>query len=141
MRKVWLIAFLAGCYETPKPACAFLCGAGSACPDGYACSTADNRCHLMESGGTLASCPDQLIDAARTIDSAVAVDAAHPDAMPIDATPLDAAPPDAVASCSPALSAHITITLLLRGSSARFGTDWFSHAGASATFTRDHVLP
>ena len=96
LRGIAIALLLAGCYETPKPACAFLCGTGGACPDGYACSTDDNRCHLMESGGALARCPDKLIDAARAVDSAAAADANGPDATPLDAMPLDAHPLDAM---------------------------------------------
>ena len=48
MRRLLVLGvLLAGCYETPKPACAFLCGSGGECPDGYQCSTDDNRCHRL----------------------------------------------------------------------------------------------
>jgi hypothetical protein len=29
----------AGCYSTPTPDCAFLCGAGGSCPDEYFCAS------------------------------------------------------------------------------------------------------
>lgn len=32
-----LVSF-AGCFSTPQPECAFLCGANSSCPDGYFCA-------------------------------------------------------------------------------------------------------
>jgi hypothetical protein len=34
-----------GCYSTPQPDCAFLCGAGASCPDGYFCA-GDGVCKL-----------------------------------------------------------------------------------------------
>jgi hypothetical protein len=83
------VLVLAGCYQTPKPACAFLCGADDACPDGYQCSDDDNRCHLVEAGGGLAACTDSLPDdAATTIDAPVS----EPDATPLDAASADAFP-------------------------------------------------
>jgi hypothetical protein len=76
VRRVLLLLLFAGCYQTPKPACAFLCGAGGECPDGYECDT-DNRCHRVESNGSLAECPDPLpIDANAPIDSSTPLDAA-----------------------------------------------------------------
>jgi len=74
---------VAGCYDTPKPACIFLCGEGGACPEDYACSADDGRCHLQLSGGELAECPD-------TVPGHPDAAPAAPDAM-IDAT-LCAAP-------------------------------------------------
>ncbi len=59
---------LGACFETPKPACVFLCGDGDACPEGYSCSADDNRCHRVESGGGLATCDDILHDASVPID-------------------------------------------------------------------------
>jgi hypothetical protein len=96
-----LSMLLAGCYETPKPDCLFLCGAGDACPDGYQCAATDNRCHRVESGGGLAVCTEPLpIDAAGPIDSSL-FDASSIDASLVDATPIDSAPaPDAVAACA-----------------------------------------
>lgn len=78
----------AGCYDTPKPKCAFLCGTAGECPLDYMCGPADNRCHLVEDNGALAVCEDPLpgdaavidapIDAGNALDGAVdgAVDAA-----------------------------------------------------------------
>lgn len=102
MRKLLgLLAVVAGCYQTPSPPCAFLCGTGGACPDGYSCSTDDNRCHLVESGGGLAACTDQLPADASHIDAMI--DATPIDAMPIDAMTIDAAP-DAYPSCGTPLA-------------------------------------
>jgi hypothetical protein len=78
---------LAGCYETPKPACVFLCGEGGACPDGYSCDSDDNRCHRVEAGGELAMCDDVLLDAA--VPDAEVADAEELDAPAAEATPLD----------------------------------------------------
>lgn len=72
----------AGCYKTPKPECAFLCGDDSACPDDYRCAP-DGWCkrvdlapeHVCEPGQPDASTAD-----ARALDAA-APDAAPPDAM------------------------------------------------------------
>jgi hypothetical protein len=54
---------LVGCYDAPKPACGFECGAAGACPVGYSCA-ADSYCHLDGSSTDL-SCPvlDASIDA------------------------------------------------------------------------------
>jgi hypothetical protein len=102
----------AGCFNPPKPNCAFLCGDGNACPEDYTCSSADNRCHLVVDN-VMATSEDEIpgVDAA-AIDAAT-VDAqifdagpdappgtpdAHIDAAvpPPDARPIDAAlPPDA----------------------------------------------
>lgn len=56
------LALVIACYNTPKPNCAFLCGAGGACPDGYTCGD-DNVCHLPLSGGGLAACVPPIFDA------------------------------------------------------------------------------
>ncbi|HEY4181709.1 MAG TPA: Ig-like domain-containing protein [Kofleriaceae bacterium] len=38
---------LAGCYDPPHPVCGFACAShATVCPDGYACNSVDNRCHL-----------------------------------------------------------------------------------------------
>ena len=74
---------LAGCYETPKPACAFACARDGACPDGYACDPQDQICHRQLAGGALEACDPPFVDAA------------PPDARPIDASPIDASPIDA----------------------------------------------
>jgi hypothetical protein len=85
---------LGACYETPKPACQFLCGEGDACPTGYECSIEDNRCHLVLAGGNLAECTDDIPDP---------IDANTP---PIDAL-ADAADIDAIVDafvCATALN-------------------------------------
>jgi hypothetical protein len=71
----------AGCFNAPKPNCAFLCGDGNACPEDYMCSTVDNRCHLLV-GTELATCEDPI----------PGIDAAIIDASTIDAPVFDAAP-------------------------------------------------
>jgi hypothetical protein len=82
---VCVVVLLASCYSTPQPPCAFRCGASGACPDDYACSSDDGRCHLKQSGGGLAACLDTL-----------PADAASIDAPAIDAPMIDASgPPDA----------------------------------------------
>ncbi|HVV83839.1 MAG TPA: hypothetical protein VHE35_12275 [Kofleriaceae bacterium] len=69
----------AGCYDTPKPACAFACALDGSCPDGYACDTQDQICHLRLDDGTLEACPAPFLDAAQI------------DAGPVDAPAIDAA--------------------------------------------------
>jgi hypothetical protein len=66
-------ASVSACYEIPRPACGFLCGPQSACPDGYACAT-DGYCHRLGEPADLVCAP---------IDGP----------LPPDASPLDAAPP------------------------------------------------
>ena len=91
-----LVLALTGCYETPRPNCAFACGPAPdfACPDGYACQD-DNICHLMRSDNRIAEC-DPEIDASSGIDSSLPIlDAADVDAPPVDASPADASPADA----------------------------------------------
>jgi hypothetical protein len=54
------VAVLVGCYDVPRPACGFACGADGACPADYACNAADNRCHLT---GSTATCAPAIVDA------------------------------------------------------------------------------
>jgi len=86
---------LGGCFNAPKPNCAFLCGDQNACPDEYQCSSADGRCHLLVNGAP-AMCEDTLADGS-IIDSSVPdgrmIDGSV-DARPIDGS-VDARPIDA----------------------------------------------
>jgi hypothetical protein len=98
-----IVVGLAGCYETPRPPCAFLCGANGECPEGYLCSADDNRCHRSDPGGP-AECPDSLPFDAAQLDASL-IDASLIDASLIDASPFDAAPdPDANNVCATALA-------------------------------------
>ena len=92
----WLVAALlavgalvGGCYETPKPACAFACARDDlACPEGYECDPQDQICHRQLPGGGLEACDQPFLDAA-------GIDAPTIDASPIDAgvdAPIDASP-------------------------------------------------
>lgn len=86
---VVLAALLAaGCYETPKPKCAFLCSASTACPPGYACG-GDGRCHLLVDG-VPAVCEDALPNDAGTFDAPVDAPVEEPDAEVADAALPDA---------------------------------------------------
>ena len=81
----------AGCYETPKPACAFACARDGSCPTGYACDPQDQICHRELPGGGLEACDQPFRDAAAIDAGPEAADAS------VDA-PTDAAtdaPPDA----------------------------------------------
>jgi len=88
---------LAACFETPKPACIFLCGEGGVCPSGYECGSDDNRCHRVDSGGELAECPDELPSIDAAIDGT---------GTPIDAPGADAQVDSMTDSmvCAPALN-------------------------------------
>ncbi len=81
-----------GCYDTPKPACAFACGRDGSCPDGYGCDPQDQICHLQLPGGGLEACDHPFVDAAIVDAGTDAPVDAGADA-PVDA-PVDA-PPDA----------------------------------------------
>jgi hypothetical protein len=71
---VGLVALAGGCFEAPQPPCAFLCGEGNVCPDGYACAP-DGWCKRDDVAPNF-SC------------GAAPSDAAVIDAVSIDATPL-----------------------------------------------------
>jgi hypothetical protein len=73
MRLLALLLVVAGCYRTPSPPCAFLCGPDDSCPVGYECR-GDNRCHNVMGG----EC-DEL-----PMPDALIIDAGPPDA-PVDA--------------------------------------------------------
>jgi hypothetical protein len=85
-----LAALTVGCYATPKPNCAFRCGADGDCPADYACNPNDNVCHLIV-GSTLAEC-----EAVAAPDSPISADAPiSPDARPTstaDAPPTSTTP-------------------------------------------------
>ena len=87
---VALAVAAAGCYETPKPACAFACARDGACPDGYACDPQDQICHRQLPGGGLEACEQPFVDAAQTDARPDAATDAGVDA-PVDA-PVDASP-------------------------------------------------
>ena len=59
-------AALAGCYETPTPACTFACALDDSCPSGYACDPQDRICHRELPGGGLEACDRPYVDAAIT---------------------------------------------------------------------------
>jgi hypothetical protein len=90
------MVFAAGCFETPQPVCAFLCGNGGDCPDGYDCAP-DGFCKRADVNPNMA-CPGISIEIDASDVDAPLVDAEVPDADPTapdaDTTP-DAAVPDA----------------------------------------------
>lgn len=109
-----------GCFEKPRPECAFLCGeADDACPDGYSCRTDgwckrdnvpdDHACTPTTADASVnidamtpaidadPAAPDaSTADAPVSVPDAMPPDADPPDAMPPDADPPDATPPDAM---------------------------------------------
>ncbi len=94
-----LFAFaLAGCYETPRPACAFACSADGDCPDGYSCR-ADTWCKLDDVADDF-ECAPPLPDAASSDAGGTTADAS-PDASAPDAAPDDAAPDASPLDASP----------------------------------------
>jgi hypothetical protein len=84
------LSLLAGCYETPRPACAFGCSQDGDCPDGYSCR-ADSWCKRDDVVDELA-CAPPVPDAG----------SAASDAAPTDAGPVDAALPDGAVDAMPA---------------------------------------
>ena len=79
-----LLAILAlgSCFSKPTARCAFLCGTGSVCPEGYECG-GDGRCHLVLDSGDLAQCDDELDQPdARPVDASIDVISPTADAMP-----------------------------------------------------------
>jgi hypothetical protein len=87
-------AIITACYEIPRPACGFLCGPGSACPDGYRCA-ADMYCHRNDTPSDLTCTrPDAALPADATSADAAASADATADAAASDAGE-DAAPDDA----------------------------------------------
>jgi hypothetical protein len=85
-----LLALTGGCYDTPRPACAFFCGADGACPDGYRCA-GDGWCKRMDvaDGFVCAALPDAA--PSRDAPGPAPSDAAASDASPVDAAPVDPA--------------------------------------------------
>lgn len=104
-----LVLALAGCYETPKPACAFGCGQDGACPSGYSCR-ADGWCKLTDVSDDFVCAPPVPDSAPPSPDGSVdasladAGDAGDLDAAAFDAAPFDAPPPDASAADAMLLS-------------------------------------
>lgn len=86
---------VAGCYETPQPVCAFLCGTGDACPDGYDCAP-DGFCKRNDVDPNM-QCPgvDIAIDASDVDAPAADADTTDADPGAPDADTTDAAIPDA----------------------------------------------
>ena len=89
---------LAGCYETPRPACAFACSADGDCPDGYSCR-ADTWCKLDDVADDF-ECAPTLPDAAASDAGGTTADAS-PDASAPDAAPADAAADASTLDASP----------------------------------------
>lgn len=113
----------AGCFETPKPSCAFLCGNDQSCPGGYTCAS-DGWCKLDGVGDGFV-CDGVAIDAtpadAPVADAPVAD--APADAPPeIDATEIDAevdAPVDAAIDSS--IDAAPAMLTIITASPLNFG--------------------
>jgi hypothetical protein len=81
VRALLLFVFLAaGCYETPRPECAFHCGPEGDCPEGYGCQS-DGWCKRVDVPDDF-ECAPPVPDAAPIPDAGpdAGVDAAVPDA-------------------------------------------------------------
>ncbi len=87
-----LAVALPGCYDTPRPECAFACSADGDCPGGYSCR-ADTWCKRDDIPDDF-ECAPPLPDAASSDAGGTTADAS-PDGSAPDAAPADAAPPDA----------------------------------------------
>ena len=76
-----LLVTLAGaaCYETPRPDCAFQCGADGECPEGYSCNQ-DGWC-VLDTAPEAVECGPDLTDD-DDADAGEDVDAGQPDAEP-----------------------------------------------------------
>jgi hypothetical protein len=101
LRAALIAALLASCYDTPRPECAFLCGEGSACPDGYECAS-DGWCKRSDVDPSFVCEVDDGDDDAAVNDAATGDgptgdaptgDGGATDAPPGDAADGDAAPP------------------------------------------------
>jgi hypothetical protein len=90
-----LVFTLGACYSTPTPECAFLCGADSACPGGYACAS-DGWCKR-------ADLPDDFVCQARPADAAV-VDGPVDGGIDAAADAAVDGAPDATPTCGASLS-------------------------------------
>jgi hypothetical protein len=127
-----------GCFNAPKPNCAFLCGESDSCPEDYMCSPADGRCHLVVEG-VPATCEDALpsdagadaipadadltpdadLPDASTLPDARLPDAGPPDANVPDANVPDASPPpDAFVNHAPVMGAVTTPINVVAGATA-----------------------
>ena len=82
------VTLTAGCFEAPRPECAFLCGQNDTCPEGYTCR-GDGWCKREGVADDL-DCGQVAVDAG---DAAVLVAAV--DAAPVDAGQNDAGQDDA----------------------------------------------
>ena len=67
-----------GCFDAPQPPCAFLCGQGGDCPDGYVCA-ADNFCKRKDVNPAFV-CP--LTPEAASADAAPGSGDGAPDSAP-----------------------------------------------------------
>jgi hypothetical protein len=95
------LAAVAGCYDTPRPPCAFSCGQGGACPDGYSCR-ADDWCKRDDLSDDLACGPPRPDGAAPAPDAST--DDGGDGGEPADAALFDAPPPDAASADASSLA-------------------------------------
>jgi hypothetical protein len=132
-RALLAVVALAGCYNPPEPDCAFVCGAGDACPADYTCA-ADHQCHR---NGT----PDSLM-------CSVLSDAAGPSGphvlsiAPLNAATgvsLDVTPTFTVDQDLLGVSVQ-TFTLTQGGSTPISGTVDYATGSLQAHFVPDSLL-
>jgi len=81
---VAVFGLTSGCFKTPQPDCAFLCGAGGSCPTDYFCAE-DGVCKRDGIANTFDCGFVAPPDAGIPVDAPIGIDAA-PDAPP-DAAP------------------------------------------------------
>jgi hypothetical protein len=118
-----------GCFDRPLPECAFFCGPGGECPDGYGCA-ADGWCKRQDVDPAF-ECPNAPVDAA--VADAPSADAPEADAPAADAPEADA--PEADAPPAPPVLASVDPTggPLAGGTEITITGTGFEEPGAGTT--------
>lgn len=112
-----LAALVTGCFDPPKPACAFLCGTDSSCPSGYTCA-GDGWCKRDDVAPSFV-CEPGTVDAA--VADAPATDAAEVDAAEVDAAMVDAGTTDAGEVDATSIDASVPRLEIITASPLAFG--------------------
>ncbi|HYU14947.1 MAG TPA: hypothetical protein VEL05_02700 [Candidatus Acidoferrum sp.] len=112
-----VLALTTGCYENPRPPCAFACGPADDCPAGYSCR-ADTWCKRDDIPDDF-TCGPPILDAAPPAADASAADADIADADVAHrnaAAEADADLPDASPAATMSLSTQVSFTPSQSGS-------------------------